>query len=98
MKQKAAFLRLLLLFLGFSYVLLSSLAIPLSRSLVIVDDVEDSSLQELMMGLHKNEENYAELVDGDLEGFVHGRMLGASDDYPGTGANNHHDPKPPGKL
>ncbi|KAK9154512.1 hypothetical protein Sjap_001992 [Stephania japonica] len=100
MKQKA-FLRLLILFLGFSYVLLSSLAIPLSRSLVLVDDVQDSSLQALMMDYQdftKNEENYAELADGDLEGFVHGRMLATSNDYPGTGANNHHDPKPPGKL
>lgn len=30
-----------------------------------------------------------------VEGLVEGRMDLESTDYPGTGANNHHDPKTP---
>ncbi|KAG6751962.1 hypothetical protein POTOM_044177 [Populus tomentosa] len=36
------------------------------------------------------------LIDAG-EGYIEGRMDLESTDYPGTGANNHHDPKTPGK-
>ncbi|GAV83987.1 hypothetical protein CFOL_v3_27432 [Cephalotus follicularis] len=45
-----------------------------------------------------------DLVDGDDlvevgEVYFEGRQLMEStDDYPGPGANNHHDPKPPGRT
>lgn len=39
------------------------------------------------------------LVDvGEGEGFIEGRMDMESTDYPGTGANNHHDPRTPGRA
>uniref|UniRef100_A0A6N2NGI7 Uncharacterized protein n=1 Tax=Salix viminalis TaxID=40686 RepID=A0A6N2NGI7_SALVM len=43
------------------------------------------------------------LTNGEMlidvgKGYVEGRMDLESTDYPGTGANNHHDPKTPGKA
>ena len=32
------------------------------------------------------------------EGSVEARIALESNDYPGTGANNHHDPKTPGRI
>lgn len=34
---------------------------------------------------------------GEAEGFIEGRMDMERTDYPGTGANNHHDPRTPGR-
>ena len=37
--------------------------------------------------------------DGEeLLDFINGRMDLESTDYPGTGANNHHDPRTPGRA
>ncbi|CAB4316381.1 unnamed protein product [Prunus armeniaca] len=35
---------------------------------------------------------------GEGEGFIEGRMDMERTDYPGTGANNHHDPRTPGRA
>lgn len=35
---------------------------------------------------------------GMEQGYIEGRMDMESTDYPGTGANNHHDPKTPGRA
>lgn len=39
-----------------------------------------------------------ELYGNGGEGFMEGRMDMENNDYPGTGANNHHDPKTPGRA
>ncbi|OAY44460.1 uncharacterized protein LOC110621277 [Manihot esculenta] len=87
-------LNLLLLFLGFSFVF-SSLAVPSTRGLKsfeeIPSSVEDSLTQDAV-GLNLGEE---QVIDFG-EGYINGRMDLESTDYPGTGANNHHDPKTPG--
>lgn len=36
--------------------------------------------------------------NGGEERFIEGRMDLENNDYPGTGANNHHDPKTPGRA
>ena len=39
-----------------------------------------------------------EIIDGDsFERLFEGRLILENNDYPGTGANNHHDPKSPAK-
>lgn len=41
--------------------------------------------------------NSEELLEFE-QGYIEGRMDIESNDYPGTGANNHHDPKTPGRA
>ncbi|KAM7500041.1 hypothetical protein LguiA_024455 [Lonicera macranthoides] len=79
-------LQVLVLFLGFSY-LLSLAAVPTSRSLKSIKD--EIAVQELHIqdGMEMN---------GDGEMFEGRMMAETTVDYPGTGANNHHDPKTPG--
>ncbi|KAF2288148.1 hypothetical protein GH714_004666 [Hevea brasiliensis] len=88
--------RLLLLFLGFSFVL-SSLAVPSTRSLKSTEE-NPSSVQDFLtqdaMDLNLVEEQVLDLG----EGYINGRMDLENTDYPGTGANNHHDPKTPGRA
>ncbi|KAF8398067.1 hypothetical protein HHK36_016994 [Tetracentron sinense] len=92
MEQKAL-PGLLIIFLCFSYVL-SSGAVPLSRTIRSINAdplVQEFELQRIM------ELKYAkEVVLEVKDRFIHGRM-DMEDDYPGTGANNHHDPKTPGR-
>ncbi|KAH7855842.1 hypothetical protein Vadar_029589 [Vaccinium darrowii] len=89
MEHHKGILKLLVLFLGFSFVL-SSAAVPASRSLKSFKD--DPAVQDL---LAQGEMDMR--IDGELsEGYMEGRMVMESTDYPGTGANDHHDPKTPG--
>ncbi|KAG5617801.1 hypothetical protein H5410_017625 [Solanum commersonii] len=81
MEKKVSFLSLLLLiFVGFS-LLISTIAVPSSRSLKTSTENQDSH-------------NKVVLMDHELE--KKRELLVERDDYAGTGANNHHDPKPPG--
>ncbi|MBA0687061.1 hypothetical protein Goari_014624 [Gossypium aridum] len=94
--EKKGFVRLMLLFLGFSYLLLSSAAVPTTRSLKSNKELP-SSVQDLLA------QDVMELSDGEeviteSDGFNGERMLLESTDYPGTGANKNHDPKTPGRA
>ncbi|KAJ4841133.1 hypothetical protein Tsubulata_007652 [Turnera subulata] len=95
---KCGLVGLLVLFLAFSCVL-SSLAVPTTRSLKLsseenpssqVQDVMSQDVMELSLG--------EEILDDATEGYIEGRMDLESTDYPGTGANNHHDPRTPGRA
>ncbi|XP_059646461.1 uncharacterized protein LOC132293137 [Cornus florida] len=86
------FLRLLVLFLGFSFVLYS-VAIPTSRSVKPIK--EEVSVQDLLA------QDIMDLrIDGEIleERLIKGRMdmEKKETDYPGTEASNNHDPKAPG--
>ncbi|MBA0590805.1 hypothetical protein Gotri_019163 [Gossypium trilobum] len=94
--EKKGFVRLMLLFLGFSYLLLSCAAVPTTRSLKSNKELP-SSVQDLLA------QDVMELSDGEEvitegDGFNGERMLMESTDYPGTGANKNHDPKTPGRA
>ncbi|MBA0860516.1 hypothetical protein Goshw_018337 [Gossypium schwendimanii] len=94
--EKKGFVRLMLLFLGFSYLLLSCVAVPTTRSLKSNKELP-SSVQDLLA------QDVMELSDGEEvitegDGFNGERMLLESTDYPGTGANKNHDPKTPGRA
>ncbi|BFG37594.1 uncharacterized protein Pyn_13058 [Prunus yedoensis var. nudiflora] len=85
------FLRFLLLLLLLFSFLLSLTAVPTTRSLR--SDDEYLTVQESLGAGDLG------LVDvGEGEGFIEGRMDMESTDYPGTGANNHHDPRTPGRA
>ncbi|KAJ0013705.1 hypothetical protein Pint_20733 [Pistacia integerrima] len=95
-----AFLRLLVLFLGFSYVLSSTL-VTATRSLK--SNYENAfSVQDLLpqdaMDLSESSEQVMFGMEQQEGDEVERRMDFESTDYPGTGANNHHDPKTPGRL
>ncbi|WOH06281.1 hypothetical protein DCAR_0625706 [Daucus carota subsp. sativus] len=98
MKMNSSSLRqLLLLLLAFSLLLSTTAAVPTSRSLKSIKDT--SALQ----GLH--DENWLVQVmanNGELlvveEIAMEGRMDLENTDYPGTGANNRHDPRSPGRF
>ncbi|KAB2058596.1 Calcium-transporting ATPase 9, plasma membrane-type -like protein [Gossypium arboreum] len=94
--EKKGFVRLMLLFLGFSYLLLSCAAVPSTRSLKsnkeLPSSVQDLLAQDVM------ELSYGEEVIAEGDGFNGERMLMESTDYPGTGANKNHDPKTPGRA
>ncbi|KAJ6763237.1 PROTEIN putative-RELATED [Salix purpurea] len=86
---------LVLLILALSSVL-SSVAVPATRSLKSNEEIP-SEVQELLP------QDAVILTNGEMlidvgKGYIEGRMDFESTDYPGTGANNHHDPKTPGKA
>ncbi|KAG6580910.1 hypothetical protein SDJN03_20912, partial [Cucurbita argyrosperma subsp. sororia] len=78
--------RLLLLFLGFS-LLLSSVAVPTTR--IFKSTFDQPSAQDFVF----QDVRDLEFNGGDL----FGRFVLENNDYPGTGANNHHDPNTPAK-
>ncbi|KAK3446456.1 uncharacterized protein LOC104443364 isoform X2 [Eucalyptus grandis] len=86
-------MRLLVLFLGFSC-LLSSLAVPSTRSLKSSSEEDDGELS--VPNLLAQDEIMGMSGGGEMV-FMERRMEMESNDYPGTGANNHHDPKTPGR-
>ncbi|WCJ43548.1 hypothetical protein M5689_024281 [Euphorbia peplus] len=96
----------LLLFLAFSSVL-SSLAVPSTRSFMSTkEDQQSSSSSSSLQHILTHQVQDAMDLKGlgeDGVGFgkmfvINGRMDLESLDYPGTGANNHHDPKTPGRA
>ncbi|PSS01686.1 Protein Rev like [Actinidia chinensis var. chinensis] len=93
--EHKGWLPLLVLFLGFSFVL-SSVAVPTSRSLKSF--LDDPLVQDLLAPDGEMDMG----MDGELsnveEFSMQGRMDLENNDYPGTGANNHHDPNAPGRA
>ncbi|KAF6146430.1 hypothetical protein GIB67_037730 [Kingdonia uniflora] len=85
-QQQKILLKLLILLLGFSYALMSLGAIPLSRSRTLMLAIEEQPVQDMM-----EQDVLMEHEELKEVGWIHGRMM-ENDDYPGTGANNHHDP------
>ncbi|CAN6577544.1 unnamed protein product [Malus baccata var. baccata] len=94
MLQKLFFRLLLVLLLVFSHVLFLS-AVPATRSLKLEE--ENLSVQE-SLGPVDLESGEVVFDVGGGEGFTEGRVTIESEDYPGTGANNHHDPRTPVKA
>uniref|UniRef100_A0A6N2KUS7 Uncharacterized protein n=1 Tax=Salix viminalis TaxID=40686 RepID=A0A6N2KUS7_SALVM len=86
------FLEFLLLFLALSFVR-SPVAVPTTRSLRSNDEIP---VQDLLAQDAVDLSNGEMLVLDMGEGYVEGRMDLQSTDYPGTGANNRHNPKTPG--
>ncbi|KAG6596972.1 hypothetical protein SDJN02_09627 [Cucurbita argyrosperma subsp. argyrosperma] len=86
-------LTFLLLFLAFAF-LISSTAVPTTR--VLQSNFDDPSAQPSVFqdwrDLEISGEDSLEFVD---ERLSEGRVVLENNDYPGTGANNHHDPKSP---
>ncbi|XP_031379580.1 uncharacterized protein LOC116194823 [Punica granatum] len=90
----AAFTRVLVLLLCFSHLLLSSLAVPATRSLNSVAPEEEASSKQDTAPAHQEEGmDTLEVWDGLIEGRME---MEESTDYPGAGANHRHDPKSPG--
>ncbi|KAF4397137.1 hypothetical protein CsatB_027608 [Cannabis sativa] len=98
MVSKTLLIIITTLFLGFSsHILLFSDSIPITRSLSLNKftnlgehkvPMEKNLLGEEVFGLEENEGKFL---------IQEGRMdLETTLDYPGTGANKNHDPKPPG--
>ncbi|KAI3446610.1 hypothetical protein Pfo_003275 [Paulownia fortunei] len=79
--------QLVVLLLLFFLLVVSSTAVPISRSLKTVKN------QISVGNFHSQDEGLLK-----LEGLVEGRMSLELADYPGTGANHNHDPRPPGRL
>ncbi|KAL4203171.1 hypothetical protein AMTRI_Chr01g102670 [Amborella trichopoda] len=85
--SRRGLVHLLLIFLFFLH-LISSKAVPLSRSISLLEEDQPTVL-----------ETAQQVYDGDLfeENTIHGRILIETNDYPGSGANSRHDPKTPGR-
>ncbi|GLT51985.1 hypothetical protein SLA2020_253530 [Shorea laevis] len=92
--EQRTFARLMLLFLGFSYILLllhlcPTAAVPTSRSHLKHIKEDSASVPDLFSA---EAMDVTEELHGEGEGSIEERML---KDYPGTGPNRNHDPKPP---
>ncbi|XVF06687.1 hypothetical protein REPUB_Repub06bG0071700 [Reevesia pubescens] len=97
--ENKAFVRLMLLFLGFSYLLLSCAAVPTTRSLKSNKELPSSSSVQDLLVQDVMKFSEAEELFGEGDTLLHEeRMLMESTDYPGTGANKNHDPKTPGRA
>ncbi|KAL1813400.1 hypothetical protein ACET3Z_023465 [Daucus carota] len=90
--NSSSFRQLLLLLLAFSLLLSMTAAVPTSRSLKSIKDTTG------LQGLHDEVmANNGELLVVE-EIAMEGRMDLENTDYPGTGANNRHDPRSPGRF
>ncbi|KHN46726.1 hypothetical protein glysoja_014977 [Glycine soja] len=95
-KMQRNFMRLLMFFLCFSYVLSVS-AIPATRTQNLKGEEEEdfSALPSLTRVDHALGNGEVVLIDMN-EGFIERRVDLETQDYEGTGANKDHDPKSPG--
>ncbi|KAI9070742.1 hypothetical protein K1719_026997 [Acacia pycnantha] len=90
MAHKSSLQLLIIILVAFSFVV-SSVAVPASRSLLFIG--------EEFSRLSAQTTQFQDLVDlKDEEEEIEGRMDLESTDYPGTGANNRHDPKVPARA
>ncbi|XWS64922.1 hypothetical protein CRYUN_Cryun05aG0045800 [Craigia yunnanensis] len=96
--ETKAFVRLMLLFLGFSYLLFSGAAVPTTRSLKSDKELLASSSAQDLLAQDVIKLSEAEELFGEGDQFNEERILMESTDYPGTGANKNHDPKTPGRV
>ncbi|KAK7266979.1 hypothetical protein RIF29_19641 [Crotalaria pallida] len=85
-------LQWLIVLIIFSFVL-SSAAVPTTRSLL--SNTEKSSFQATLVEGALEFRNERKMLVVEEELMVKERMVLESSDYPGTGANNRHDPKTP---
>ncbi|KAK7336324.1 hypothetical protein VNO77_16861 [Canavalia gladiata] len=88
-------LQFLIILLIFSFVLSCS-HVQTTRSLL--PNREKISTQTTSIEGAENYKNGEEMFDMVEELMVEGRIDLESNDYPGTGANNRHDPKTPGRA
>ncbi|KAE9599679.1 hypothetical protein Lal_00045946 [Lupinus albus] len=88
-------LQLLIILLIFSFVL-SSAVVPTRR--ILLQKKDKSSIQTTLVQDASDIRNGEEIFDMTEELMVEGRMDFERNDYPGTGANNRHDPKTPGRA
>ncbi|XP_062113487.1 uncharacterized protein LOC133824576 [Humulus lupulus] len=89
-----------ILFLGLSSHILFSDAIPVTRSFSLNKFTSLAEhkvpLKQNWLDLRNGEEVFG-LEENEGKYLIQGRMdLETTLDYPGTGANKNHDPKPPG--
>ncbi|XP_054802365.1 uncharacterized protein LOC129306059 [Prosopis cineraria] len=87
-------LQLVIILLGFSFAV-SSVAVPASRSLR--SNGEEFSRLSTQATPAQGLRNGEEMIEMGEE-VIEGRMDLESTDYPGTGANNRHDPRTPGRA
>ncbi|KAK2397258.1 hypothetical protein P8452_18296 [Trifolium repens] len=78
----------LLFFMVFSCLLLVSSSLQTTRKVLSKD--ENFSIQTTLVK--------ESVIDKGEEFMVMERMNLELEDYPGTGANNNHEPKPPGRV
>ncbi|KAL6009125.1 hypothetical protein ACLOJK_022352 [Asimina triloba] len=90
MKMGKRSLHLLLILLAISH-LISLNAIPLTRTQILFLEPKDTAFSATSQQMI----TVAEEVWNDEE-LLEGRMDLEKNDYPGSGANNRHTPKPPG--
>ncbi|KAF5725754.1 hypothetical protein HS088_TW23G00482 [Tripterygium wilfordii] len=83
-----------------SHAFTSSAAVPTTRSLKSIKE-NPFPIQDLVaqgaMELGGDDEGVFEIGSSEEE-FIEGRMDMETTDYPGTGANNHHDPNIPARA
>ncbi|CAN4085384.1 unnamed protein product [Withania somnifera] len=80
MEKRVSFLSLLSILFVGFSLLISTVAVPSLRSLKTITENQDSHNKMVLMDQLEKKRE----------------LLVERDDYAGTGANNHHDPKPPG--
>ncbi|OIW06462.1 hypothetical protein TanjilG_05233 [Lupinus angustifolius] len=95
MIHKLPLLQFLIVLMIFSF-LLSSATVPTARRLLLNN--EKSSVQTTQVQGDLVLKNRREMIDVEEELKVKERMDLENADYPGTGANNRHDPKSPGRA
>ncbi|CAL0321624.1 unnamed protein product [Lupinus luteus] len=95
MIHKLPLLQLIIVLMIYSFVL-SSAIVPTTRSLQL--NKEKSSVQTTLVQGDLVLKNGREMIDVEEELMVRERMDLENADYPGTGPNNRHDPKSPGRA
>ncbi|KAE9619838.1 hypothetical protein Lal_00040179 [Lupinus albus] len=89
-------LKLFIVLIMIFSLVLSHAAVPITRS--FLSNRNKSSIQATLVEEGGSEiGNGGEMFDVEEELVVKERMDMESGDYPGTGANNRHDPKSPGR-
>ncbi|KAM0952968.1 hypothetical protein DsansV1_C02g0018981 [Dioscorea sansibarensis] len=84
--MERTFIHLLVLLLAFSHFISCSIAIPSTRTQKLVQDVEEiPMLTNAFKGIKFEDED-----------IIERRMDIEKEDYPGSGPNDRHTPKPPG--